>query len=251
MSATTIDEVLARLNAIIDHSLLVPNRIGYFASLYARVTSNVRRGILSQVVFEDNVRMALLDVVFANRFIDAYDTWRAGGAPSQSWQVAFLILDDADALVVQHLILGMNAHINLDLGIAAAEMAPNPEGLASLRNDFLQINVVLSRLVDIVQAELATLSPRIGTLEMFGAELQDRVFDFGMAAARDGAWALAERLVAAPKDQWAAIIAEQDDTVAALGRKIYPLKGVAGLAARWIRDRESTDIRFNVQVMAS
>ena len=72
-----------------------------------------------------------------------------------------------------------------------------------------------------------------------------------LAQARDGAWALAERLVAAPKDQWAAIIAEQDDTVAALGRKIYPLKGVAGLAARWIRDRESTDIRFNVQVMAS
>ena len=123
MSATTIDEVLARLNAIIDQSLLVPNRIGYFTALYARVTSNVRRGILSQVVFEDNVRMALLDVVFANRFIDAYDTWRTGGAPTQSWQVAFLILDDADALVVQHLILGMNAHINLDLGIAAAEMA--------------------------------------------------------------------------------------------------------------------------------
>lgn len=251
MSATTIDEVLARLNAIIDQSLLVPHRIGYFTALYARVTSNVRRGILSQVVFEDNVRMALLDVIFANRFIEAYDTWRSGGTPSQSWQVAFLILDDADALVAQHLILGMNAHINLDLGIAAAQIAQTPKGLASLRNDFLQINVVLSRLVDIVQAELATLSPRIGTLEMFGAELQDRVFDFGMAAARDGAWALAERLVAAPQDQWARIIAEQDDIVAALGRRIYPLKGVAGLAGRWIGEKESTDIRFNVQVMAS
>jgi hypothetical protein len=37
--------------------------------------------------------------------------------------------------VVQHVLLGMNAHINLDLGVAAAEVAPGP-AIAGLRGDF-------------------------------------------------------------------------------------------------------------------
>ena len=251
MAAATIDQVLLRLNDIIDQSLRDADRVGYFVSLYARVTSNVRRAIIAGGVFEDNARMERLDVVFANRFLEAYDQFKAGQHPTQSWQVCFLVLDDKDALVLQHLLLGMNAHINLDLGIAAAEIAEDKAGLASLRNDFLQINKVLSRLVDVVKVELAEVSPRIGQLERFGPALQEHIFDFGMAAARDGAWGLAERLIAAPKADWPAIIAAQDDLIANLGRALYPLRGPASLAADWIRDEESTNVRMNIQVIAS
>ena len=42
--------------------------------------------------------------------------------------------------------MGMNAHINLDLGLAAAEIS-TPENIHSLATDFRRINQVLADLV--------------------------------------------------------------------------------------------------------
>jgi hypothetical protein len=41
----TIDQVIERLNAILDDALRHGHRIGYFAALYERVTTNVRRAV--------------------------------------------------------------------------------------------------------------------------------------------------------------------------------------------------------------
>jgi hypothetical protein len=54
----------------------------------------------------------------------------------------------------------MNAHINFDLGIAAAEIAPGDE-LPSLQHDFNEINTILARLVGQVQSEIYEVSPWI------------------------------------------------------------------------------------------
>jgi hypothetical protein len=64
-SPTTIDEIIARLNDIIDEALRAESRIGYFAALYERVTTNVRRALVAGDVFKDNPRMERLDVIFA------------------------------------------------------------------------------------------------------------------------------------------------------------------------------------------
>ncbi len=52
--------------------------------------------------------------------------------------------------------MGMNAYINLDLGIAAAETVPSEE-LPDLKGDFDKINHVLASLVGDVQNELAQI----------------------------------------------------------------------------------------------
>src|SRR5687767_5074729 len=144
MEPQTIDEVIARLNRIIDDAVRGGRRIGYFAGLYERVTSNVRRALVAGNVFQDNARMERLDVVFAGRFLAAWDAREAGREPTASWRVAFDLLDDPGPLVFQHLMLGMNAHINLDLGVAAATVAPTPAELASLKPDFMKINEILA-----------------------------------------------------------------------------------------------------------
>ena len=56
-------------------------------------------------------------------------------------------------IILQHLLLGMNAHINLDLGIAAATVAPR-EALPSFQHDFDEINVILTGLIGAVEAEM-------------------------------------------------------------------------------------------------
>ena len=246
----TIDQVLVRLNGILDDALRGGTRIGYFAALYERVTTNVRRALVAGNVFQDNARMERLDVTFANRFLAAWDAHGSGGTPSRSWQVAFALLDDPGPLVVQHLLVGMNAHINLDLGIAAATIAPSPAELESLWPDFKMINQVLSRLVKVVEDELGQISPRLQRIEDIAPGLEDRLFDFGIDVARDFAWALATELADTPLDAWDGVIAARDAEVAALGSALYPLHGIPGHVQSWIHAAESTDIRYNIQVVA-
>ncbi len=247
---TTIDEILARLNEILDDALRDGTRIGYFAALYERVTTNVRRALVARDVFRDNPRMERLDVVFATRFLDAWDAHRTCTPPTQSWQAAFAVLDDPGPLVVQHLLLGMNAHIGLDLGIAAATVAPTPDDLDALWPDFKAINQVLARLVKVVEDELGQISPRLKRIEDIAPSLEDRLFDFGIDVARDFAWALAKQLAATPPAGWAAVIAERDALVAEAARALYPLHGLAGDVQKWIHGAESADVKLNIQIVA-
>ena len=253
MAPQTIEEVIARLEAMIDEALRVQSRMGYFAALYERVTSNVRRALVAGDVFQNNPRMERLDVVFAGRFIDAWDAHVAGREPTASWRVAFALLGDDGPLVVQHLMLGMNAHINLDLGVAAATVAPTPAELESLKPDFMKINEILGRLLGVVELELGQICPRFSRaqrLTFFAPHLEEKLFGFGMGAARDLAWLFAEQIVAAGASGREHVIAKRDAETAVVGRSLYPLHGFADRVARWIHASECKDIRFNIQIIA-
>lgn len=253
MPPRTIDEVIERLNLLVDDALRGGERIGYFAALYERVTSNVRRALVAGDVFEDNPRMERLDVVFADRFLAAWDTFSAGGEPTASWRVAFSRLDDPGLLVVQHLMLGMNAHINLDLGVAAATVAPTPAELASLKPDFMKINAILGRLLGVVELELGQICPRFSRaqrLTFFAPHLEEKLFGFGMGAARDLAWLLAEQVVAAGERGRESVIAKRDAETALVGQTLYPLHGFASRVAAWLHTSECKDIRANIQIVS-
>lgn len=185
----TIDDVIRRLDQIVLTSLAQPSRLGYFAALYNRVTMAVRDGIRAGA-FDDNARMERLDVIFANRYIDAWERHRAGGTTTLAWQAAFAAATRPDLSVLQHLLLGMNAHINLDLGIACAEIAPG-NAVHTLERDFLRINAVLASLMPTVEAQLGELSPTFDLLTGVAQDLDQldvRVGNFSMAAARRSAW---------------------------------------------------------------
>ena len=85
---STIEDVLVRMDQIVEECKQEQSRIGYFAILYRQVTRRVRDGILAGE-FEDNPRMEILDVIFAKRFIDAYELWKSGKNPTESWRLAF------------------------------------------------------------------------------------------------------------------------------------------------------------------
>src|SRR5512146_355430 len=145
MPAETIDDVIHALDGIIDWAWDHKSRAGYFAALYRRVTRSVKEGIANGR-FQNGPRMEKLDVSFANRYLQAHEQFRAGRRPTSSWQVAFHGASHWYPIVVQQLLVGINAHINLDLGIAAAQTAPGDQ-LPGLQTDFNQINAVLADLV--------------------------------------------------------------------------------------------------------
>lgn len=193
MTATTIDEVIEILDDIIQTSKEEETSFGYFAALYQKVTISVKQK-LTQDYFDDPQRMERLDVIFANRYLAAYANYREGKPVSASWEKAFSLSNDSGLIVLQHLLLGMNAHINLDLGIAAAEISTE-DSLEDLQADFNKINALLSSLIGEVQQDLTRVWPTLRVLLKFVHQIDDYLVDFSMNLARNGAWKFANTLV--------------------------------------------------------
>jgi hypothetical protein len=214
--ATTIDEVIAMLEDIITQSKTDQSPLGYFAALYQKVTIKVKEGIAANF-FEDGARMEKLDVIFANRYLEAYYSYQQSNEVTQSWQRAFEMASHYWPIVLQHLLIGMNAHINLDLGIAAAEVSRG-HNIEDLQNDFNKINEVLSSLVHEVQNDLAAIWPALRWILKLSGKIDDLITDFSMQLARDGAWKFAQKLAALPDNEWADAIKTRDEAVARIAR---------------------------------
>lgn len=241
---TTIDGVVERLEAIIRDSVARRDRLGYFAALYNRVTLAVRDGI-RRGEFDDGPRMERLDVLFAGRYLAAYDQYRAGELPTRCWLAAFRAAARADHVVLQHLLAGMNAHINLDLGIAAARTCPGAQ-LPGLRRDFDRINTVLAKLTPTVEQEIDGISPVFGFLTSFAPRLELKMVGFSMDRARAEAWRLAETLAPLPLAEQVGCIAERDLAVTLVAAAVLN----DGLVVRAIRSRESVDVARNIAALA-
>ncbi|MEL0653231.1 DUF5995 family protein [Algibacter sp. TI.3.09] len=203
MIANTIDEVIEQLEYIIQDSIVEESTLGYFAALYQKVTITVKNK-LGTNYFDDDIRMEKLDVIFANRYLTAYANYKEGKPVSKSWLSAFTTATQWRPIVLQHLLLGMNAHINLDLGIAAAEIT-NPTTISDLQADFNKINTILSALVAEVLDDLSQIWPTLIKILKFTNKVDDFLINFSMTVARDGAWTFANALVNQPnvfsKDQ--------------------------------------------------
>ncbi|MBN7817248.1 DUF5995 family protein [Algoriphagus pacificus] len=212
----TIDEVLIRMDEIVTECKATNSRIGYFAILYRQVTRRIKQGILA-LEFEDNPRMERLDVLFAGRFIEAYETWKTGSKPTQSWLDAFEASKSIKHLVLQHLFLGINAHINLDLGISAAETMEG-EPIKGIQNDFNKINAVLAELVDGVKSNISTVSPVFGLLIPLAKGRDEMLLNFSIQLARDGAWKYAGEYYAASDKPL--ILADRDQNISKLAKKL-------------------------------
>ncbi len=135
--------------------------------------------------------------------------------------------------------LGINAHINLDLGIAAAEIAGDK--IESLKGDFFKINELLSSMVDDVQKGINKISPLIGILDFFAGKFDERLVDFSIKVARDGAWAFAKKYAMASKLEKDRLLKDRDQSIAWLGTDLanpeFPISSLAGFVKLFERKR--------------
>jgi hypothetical protein len=245
----TIDHVIDRLTDIAAQTKRTSSRMGYFAALYRTVTIEVKQGIAAGR-FEDGPRMESLDVRFASRYLDAFDRFERGEPVSRSWRIAFEGTDRWRPIILQHLLAGMNAHINLDLGIAAAQVAPGP-ALPSLRRDFDEINTILASLIDGVETAICAVSPWIGMLAAVGGKADDAIVAFSLKAARVFAWNVANQLAPlAPEDQ-PSKVGELDLAASLVGLGVLspPLLTSAGLLV--IRGRETSSPALVIDALAA
>ncbi len=237
----TIDEVIAQLQQITDHSIATKNCAGYFAVLYNKVTRKIK-DCIGEKSFEDCTRMERLDVIFANRYIDAYNSWISGKKTTASWQLAFETAVDNTSLVLQHLLVGMNAHINLDLGIASANVM---DGLAldNIHNDFNTINNVLGAMINNMEDCLTKVNPLLRLLHLNWFKYDEMLVQFSMNTARDGAWEFAKEISGKTGRAFEDCLAARDKRIAELGKVIAHPKGILlKTIVRLIRLCEKKDV---------
>ena len=230
---TTIDEVLSALDQIIQESKEQSSPLGYFAVLYKKVTQKVKDGI-DDGFFDDDPRMESLDVIFANRYISAYRAYQKHEPVTLSWMQAFQLSKKNCPIVLQHLLIGMNAHINLDLGIAAAEVMKGKD-IQSLKDDFDRINDILSSLVADVEQDLSEIWPTLKKILQWTVHIDDFLIDFSMQLARDGAWSFAKILSLTPEEHQVTLIRSRDQSVAKIGRLVSRPGLIVGIIFKIIR----------------
>jgi len=249
MPPQTIDEVLTELDQVILRARNEHSRLGFFATLYRNVTIQVKQGIAAGV-FDDGARMEQFDVTFANRYLSALQSFRAGQPANKCWVVAFQTADKWGPIILQQLLVGMNAHINFDLGIAAQAVAPGDE-LPSLQPDFNRINDILGGMINKVRSDIEEVSPWIRLLDRYSSQTQDRLINFSLGKARTSAWLVANMINSTPTEKLGRELEILDDGVSKLGGLIVnPREWLISLGLRIIRMRESNDVPHIIDVLS-
>ena len=250
---TKIDEVVDAIQSIVDWSISASSRLGYFAALYKRITIAVRTA-LNEGAFENAARMERFDVAFASRYFDALNGYfhpERFPNPTRSWRLTFDGSHRPEPIIVQHMLVGVNAHIDLDLGIVAHTISPGGQ-LASLRSDFNTINAVLASQIDDVVLRLNELSPALAELYAVLEENEIFLINEAVKTYRDSAWRFATILALQPAFARPLTIWARDRKVAEQGESIYDPPGLTGLIAsivRAIAARESRDIVGNIEML--
>jgi Family of unknown function (DUF5995) len=238
MRATDLDDVLVKLTHIIHDQRDRSSPLAFFPAVYRTTTARVRAGIQGGT-FADGARMDRLVTTFANRYLAALT---ANGDPKspRSWQVAFDAAGRQHLMILQHVLLGMNAHINFDLPLAVVETA-NGGSVDALEADFLAINAILADVLNPVQEVIGRFSPLLDLLDRLGGKQDERLITFSITTARDEAWHEATRLALESPERRERSMLSLDRRVALLSEHIIAPDGPLGLAISLIARTELTD----------
>jgi hypothetical protein len=152
----SIGEVLKRMSAALA-SLAPDDHRRPFLATYARTTQAVRNAV-DGARFEDPEWVERWDAAFADLYLDALAADATDGAsPSRPWRIAFGA--DPGLHPLQHVLLGINAHVNFDLPQALLAVITDadfddPLIMARRRRDHERIDAVLSSRVAAEDAQL-------------------------------------------------------------------------------------------------
>jgi hypothetical protein len=160
-----------------------------FATLYL-VVSREMRDRVAQRAFLDPDWVHLYAVTFANFYrtaLEAYDGGHASDVP-RAWRLCFDAAAARTGLVLQDMLLGVNAHVNHDLALALERISIDPDR-DRRRSDHHAVNAVLAAVTERATARLSALyAPGLAGLDDCAGELDEMIGHFSLEVARDHAW---------------------------------------------------------------
>jgi hypothetical protein len=131
-----------------------------FLSCYMLMTGNMLKA-LEKGEFNDTRWVSELLHRFADYYFTALEQYEQDYQSSPLvWQLAFNATQEPGKLVLQDLILGVNAHINYDLVITLVDMLEpewgelSKDGLKERYTDHCHVNDIIGRTIDTVQDQI-------------------------------------------------------------------------------------------------
>jgi hypothetical protein len=191
----SVQEVADALVVLEDRLVAANDKRAVFVTAYRTITLELQRR-LAAGGFEDGAWVSRYLLAFANLYRRALYAYEQPGAEAVPlpWQIAFDAAAHGPALLMQHLMLGINAHINHDLALGLLEVTIDPQR-ESRRRDHTAVNEALKTATDPVQERLAQLyTPALTILDEMCGVLDERITNFSFGRARDCAWNAAVRL---------------------------------------------------------
>ncbi|HUC00226.1 MAG TPA: DUF5995 family protein [Solirubrobacterales bacterium] len=193
----TVADVLARLAAI-DAALPDSDGVKWFNRLYLEMTQQLEATVASHPEAAPGF-LAALDVVFAERYLTAFDASGNSGPlppnyPFHAWKPLFEARYEQGIAPVQFALAGMNAHINHDLAIAvcgtcaARRSEPNDDGPE--HRDYESVNGLIAKVEKQMKGWMMT--GLLKELDREFGDVDDVVAIWNIGRARDAAWVGAE-----------------------------------------------------------
>jgi hypothetical protein len=167
--------VIDRMQALVEHWEQVRDRRADFLTCYCLMTSNMLAAIEAGE-FHDPAWVDALLQHFAEYYFVALEDYERGSSGTPAiWRFTFNTARKGQALVLQNLLLGINAHINYDLVLALVDVLDpewgslTPERRQSRYEDHRHVNDIIGRTVDSVQDQV--VEPDLPVMRMIDAML--------------------------------------------------------------------------------
>lgn len=173
-----------------------------FLSCYSMMTRNMLTAI-ERGEFDDAEWVSTLLHRFADYYFDALDAYdqQPEGSPAV-WQFTFESALRPGTHVLQHLILGVNAHICFDLVFALVDVLRpeweqlSDEGRQMRYRDHCRVNDVIYRTIDAVQDQVVErFSPAMNAVDHVFGTLDEWLLGRLITNWREQVWAFAAQLM--------------------------------------------------------
>lgn len=196
----TVEEVEAGLQRLEAHFWVRRDRRGVFATAYLHITRALRRD-LEGGGFRNPAWVRAYLVSFGNLYRVALLNYERGEGPvAKAWRISFEAARVGAGFVIQHLVLGINAHINHDLPLALVEVGIDP-ARADKYHDHTRVNEVLQAATDGLKGEVSTrYAPVLSRLDRLAGRFDDDATRFSIPKAREHAWTFAVALTSCGSD---------------------------------------------------
>lgn len=194
--------IVEKMQALVDYWEQGFDRRSIFLNCYMMMTRNMLLAV-DNGEFADGVWVSALLHRFAEYYFQALEAFdRQPDIAPKVWQVTFQSSRQPETHVIQHLILGVNAHICHDLVFALADLLRDewatltPEQREMRYRDHCHVNQIIGQTLDTVQDQVVERYSRMMKIvdDLF-ISADERVTNYFIRSWREEVWQDATRLV--------------------------------------------------------
>ena len=197
--------VLLQMNDRVRQWEAAHDRRSIFLGCYAMMTGNMLDA-LDTSRFADDDWVARLLGRFAEFYFDALELYEARQPETPHvWRLAHDTAQREHVMTVQHLLIGVNAHINYDLVFAVAELlspewdALTPEQREQRHADYNRVNAIIGETIDRVQDQILEVrSPWLDVIDKLLGPVDEWLISEVITHWRDDVWRAAVQYLETP-----------------------------------------------------